>query len=302
MARVGAGWLLAVLLSLCWPAAANSWKVVNDHSFYPESPLWSGGRLLYVEYAAHTVMAWDGHENRQVWKQDGCGPSGLAPWRDGLLITCYNSNSLVLIGTDGSTKLTIAKDAAGQPFLGPNDFAEDGKGGVYISMSGPYDVTAPIQGKVYHLDAAGTLTKVADDIHYSNGMALTNGGKTLLVAEMLAQRVLRFDVNPDGTLGQRWVFLRLRDLLPEPQGADAYYGPDGLKVGKSGDIYVAENGGGSVLVVDPGGKKLLRRLPVGSKYVTNVGFGPTEDVVYVSAADDPWNAPYPGKVYEVPNR
>ena len=69
MARLGAGWLLAVLLTLCWPAAADSWKLVNDHSFYPESPLWSGGRLLYVEYAAHTVMAWDGHENRQVWSR-----------------------------------------------------------------------------------------------------------------------------------------------------------------------------------------------------------------------------------------
>ena len=291
MVRLRAGLLLAVLLVVAGPAAAESWKLVNDHSFYPESPLRFGGRLLYVEYAAHTVMAWDGHENRQVWKQEGCGPSGLAPWRDGLLVTCYDSNSLVLIGT-----------VAGQPFLGPNDFAEDGKGGVYVAMSGGYDVTAPIQGKVYHLDAAGTLTKVADDIHYSNGMALTNGGKTLLVAEMLAQRVLRFDVNPDGTLGQRWVFLRLRDLVPEPQGADAYYGPDGLKVGKDGDLYIAENGGGEVLVTDPSGKKLLRRLPVGSKYVTNVGLGPDEDVAYVSAADDPWNAPFPGKVYEVLNR
>ena len=292
--------LLAALVAS--GARAESWKLVNANSPYPEGPLWFQGRLHYVEYAAHTVMTWDGHDNRVLWKQDGCGPSGLAPYRDGLLITCYDSNTLVLIDPAGHTELTIDQDAAGQPFKGPNDFAPDGKGGLYVSMSGTFDVAAPIEGKVYHLAPGGRLTPVAADIHYANGMALTDGGRTLLVAEMLAQRVLRFEVNPDGTLGRRFVHFRLEDIVPTPEGADGYYGPDGLKVDDRGNIYVAQNGGGAVLVVDPAGKKLLRRLPVGSRYVTNLGFGPSEDTIYVTAANDPWHPPYPGVVYEVANR
>jgi sugar lactone lactonase YvrE len=304
---------LVVMLAAAVPAVADEpvtapppppppWKLINDKSFYPESPLWYGDKLYYVEYAAHAVVTWDGRENRQIWKQDGCGPSGLTLFRNGFLVACYDSNSLVLIDGAGNITLKIDKDAGGQPLKGPNDFADDGKGGLYVSMSGAYDVAAPIEGKIYHLDAAGTLTRVADDIHYANGMALAEGGRTLLVAEMLAQRVLRIEVKPDGTLGQRWVFLRMRDIVPDPEGADGYYGPDGLKVGPDGNVYIAQNGGGAVLVVDPTGKKLLRRLPVGSKYVTNLGLGPGGNPVYVTAATDPWKAPFPGEVYEVQNR
>ncbi|MFO1039815.1 MAG: SMP-30/gluconolactonase/LRE family protein [Geminicoccaceae bacterium] len=300
MRKVLLGLLLTVAVAGA-AAAADSWTVVNPKSFYPEGPLWHDGKLWYVEYSGHTVMTWDGKENRQVWKQDGCGPAALGVYGDGLLVTCYDANTLVVIGTDGSTKETIAKDAAGNAFLGPNDLAEDGKGGLYLSMSGVYDTAAPIQGMVYHLDASGALKPVADTIHYSNGMGLTDGGKTLLVSEMLAQRVLAFEVKPDGTLGQRKVFLRLQDIVPDPEGADAYYGPDGLKVGKDGRVYIAQNGGASILIVDPTGKKLLHQLPVGGKYVTNVALSPDEKRVFVTATQDAWNAPYPGEVDEVAN-
>jgi gluconolactonase len=292
----------ALLLGLPEAAAAEASRTVNGKASYPEGPLWFGGRLLYVEYAAHTVMAWDGQRNVQFWRQEGCGPAALAPYAGGLLVTCYDANALVLVSTDGRTLRTIDKDADGSTLLGPNDLAEDGRGGLYVSLSGVYDVAAPIRGEVAHLDAAGGLQRLAGGIHYANGLALTDGGRTLLVAEMLAARVLRFEVTAGGGLGERRVFARLKDLVPDPPDADAYYGPDGLKVDAAGNVYIAQNGGASVLVADPGGKTLLRRLPVRARYVTNLAFGPTGDVLYVTAATDPLNAPYPGEVYEVPNR
>src|SRR5205085_4376529 len=76
---------------------------------------------------------------------------------------------------------------------GHNDFASDGHGGVYLSASGVYDIKAPITGAVLHMSADGkTLTEVADTIHYSNGLTLDKGQRHLLVAEMLAGRVLSF--------------------------------------------------------------------------------------------------------------
>ncbi|MBV9696538.1 MAG: SMP-30/gluconolactonase/LRE family protein, partial [Gammaproteobacteria bacterium] len=154
---------------------------------YPEGPLWHGGRLLYVEYAQHTIRAWDGARSAVLWHKDGCGPSGLIGLgSDHLLVACYDSNTLLELDALAHEVRALSKDSEGRAFQGPNDFCADGQGGVYLSASGAYDQKAPITGAVLQLRADGTLRRVAELIHYSNGLALTADGKTLLVAEMLA--------------------------------------------------------------------------------------------------------------------
>jgi gluconolactonase len=280
-------------------AAEAGVKTINPSSFYPEGPLWHDGKLFYVEYAKSRVMTWDGKENKQFWQRDGCGANGLAEVSgDAIIVDCYDSNTLVEVNADGKTLQTIASDSAGNPFLGPNDFCQDGKGGLYFSTSGVYDVKAPIQGKVYHMAADGEITMLADTIHYANGLTVTQDGKTLLVAEMLAGRILSFPVYSDGSLGPRTVWARLQDIAPMTPGADAYNGPDGVKAGPDGLIYIAQNGSGRVLVADRNAK-LVRIVNVPGQYVTNVNFGPTVSTLYITAALDPNNQPYPGEVYEV---
>ena len=65
---------------------------------------------------------------------------------------------------------------------------------------------------LYVANADGnTVTEVANTIHYPNGLTLSRDGKALLVAEMLAGRILSFALAADGTLGTRTVWARLRD-------------------------------------------------------------------------------------------
>lgn len=301
MNKLASGLAALAILCLASPAMAGGVQTINAKSLYPEGPLWLDGKAFYVEYSGHTVMAWDGQANTQIWKQDGCGPAALARVPDGLLVTCYDTSTLVTISLDGKTLDTVDGAKAGVSLKGVNDLAEDGKGGIYMSASGVYDTAAPIEGTIVYRAPDGSFRELAKDIHYSNGMAVTDGGKTLLVSEMLAARVLKFDIAADGSLGNRRVFVRLKDVVPDPEGADAYYGPDGLKADKAGNVYIAQNGGGSILVVSPEGK-LLRQLAVPGKYVTNVGFGADESTLIVTAATDPWNAPYPGEVYLVENK
>lgn len=301
MNKLASGLAALAILCLASPAMAGGVQTINSKSLYPEGPLWLDGKAFYVEYSGHTVMAWDGQANTQIWKQDGCGPAALARVPDGLLVTCYDTSTLVTISLDGKTLDTVDGAKAGVSLKGVNDLAEDGKGGIYMSASGVYDTAAPIEGTIVYRAPDGSFRELAKDIHYSNGMAVTDGGKTLLVSEMLAARVLKFDIAADGSLGNRRVFVRLKDVVPDPEGADAYYGPDGLKADKAGNVYIAQNGGGSILVVSPEGK-LLRQLAVPGKYVTNVGFGADESTLIVTAATDPWNAPYPGEVYLVENK
>ena len=153
-------------------------------------------------------------------------------------------------------------------------------------------------GAVLHLDADGRrIVEVANTIHYSNGLTVSKDGRYLLVAEMLAGRILSFPINVDGTLGTRSVWARLRDLAPPVPNEDAYNGPDGLKLGPDGNYYIAQNGSGRVLVVDDE-RNLVRIVSVPTPYVTNVNFGADgAKTLYITGVFDQWKEPYPGAVY-----
>jgi len=265
---------------------------------YPEGPLWDQGRLLYVEYAGNDIKSWDVRQATVFWHKEHCGANALIHFRgDHILVACYDGNYLVELDGHGKELGTISKDSSGKAFVGPNDFASDGHGGVYLSASGAYEIKAPITGEVLHLSADGALGSLANTIHYPNGLTLSRDGQHLLVAEMLAGRILSFPILADGKLGPRVVWARLQDLAPPTPHEDAYNGPDGVKLGPDGNYYIAQNGSGRVLVVSDE-KTLVRVIEVPTPYVTNVGFGADgAKTVFITGAYDQWKAPFPGAVY-----
>lgn len=275
-------------------------EVIDPHALYPEGPLWWHSKLYYVEYAGNDIKVWNGKSITYFWKKMHCGPNGLVTFgHDDILVACYDGNYLVELDRSGKEVRKISRDDRGVPFIGPNDLTADGHGGVYFSASGVYDVNAPIEGKVLHVSPDGkSVSVVADTIDYSNGLTLSKDGHQLLVAEMLADRILSFPVMPDGALGPRRVWARLQDLAPPTPHEDAYNGPDGLKLGPDGNYYIAQNGSSRVLVVSSR-KKLVRIIQVGTRNVTNVAFGPSGGrfVVYITGTFNQWVAPYPGAVY-----
>jgi gluconolactonase len=288
--------VLLMLLGIAEGARAGPVSAIDPDAHYPEGPAWRNGQLYYVEYSTANVKRWDGTRATVYWHGEGCGPSGLAEFRGHWLIACYDSNSIVEIDAAGKPVRSIRADSRGKAFTGPNDFTSDGHGGVYFSASGVYDVKAAISGAVLHLSADGQrITEVANTIHYSNGLTLTRDGKHLLVSEMLAGRILSFTIETDGSLGARTVWARLEDLAPPTPHADAYNGPDGLKLGADGNYYIAQNGSGRVLVVSED-KKLVRTIEVPTPFVTNLAFG-AAGAVFVTGAFDEWKAPFPGAVY-----
>jgi sugar lactone lactonase YvrE len=214
------------------------------------------------------------------------------------LVACYDSNTLVELDEQAKTVRIIDKDSRGMPFIGPNDFAADGAGGIYFSASGVYDIKAPITGAILHLSADGsTVVELANTIHYSNGLTVSKDGKYLLVAEGLAGRILAFPIKSDGTLGLRTVWARLRDLAPATPHEDAYNGPDGFKLGPDGNYYIAQNGSGRVLIVDES-KRLLGLVTVPTRYVTNVNFGAEgAHTLYITGVSDQFKPPFRGAVY-----
>jgi gluconolactonase len=266
----------------------------------PDGPLWQDGRLLYVEYPGQGgVKVWDGKHAVTYWEKDHCGPTALIDFRKHhLLVACYDANNVVELDQTGKELRSIEHDDAGKPFVGPNDFAADGAGGIYFSASGAFDLKAPITGAILHISADGKhVVEVANTIHYSNGLTVSKDRKALLVAEMFASRILSFPINTDGSLGARSVWVRLQDLAPPTPNEDGYNGPDALKLGPDGNYYIAHNGSGRMLVVDAD-RKLVRIIKVPTPYVTNLAFGSKgADTIYITGGFDQYKEPFPGAVF-----
>jgi sugar lactone lactonase YvrE len=279
-------------------------KILNDDAHFAEGPVWYHGKLYYVEYDRNSVTTWDGTQNRIFWSKAGCGPSAVIPKAGGeFLTTCYDSGTIGRISADGKDLPPYSHDKDGHPFVGPNDFAPDHRGGIYFTCSG----TAPgpvIDGKIFYLAADGTITQEATDVHSANGIVVSNDGGILYAIETEDNRLIQFRIGAGGSLSERRVFLNLDELTHHV----THIYPDGVKMDSKGLLYVGQNPrdvhaplAGTIFVVDAEGK-LLRTLQLPSPGVPNLALSPDDKTVYVMALDQLDKSPYKGKVYAVANR
>jgi sugar lactone lactonase YvrE len=251
--------------------------LVCDDLHYPEGPLpLGGGECAFVEYGRSQVASVSrGGEKRVRWARPGAGPAAIArAAEEGLLwLTAYDENALLCLAldeADGRVQVKVASESVERGLRGPNDLAVDEDGGVFFSSSGRFELDAPAEGAVLYRGPEGTVRRVAEGIHYANGVALAERGHTLLVSEHFENRVLAFDVSREGALRGRRVLADLGALAPLPTGHDPKLGPDGLKAcPSSGQVYVAQYGGGRVLVLDREGR-LVGEIPLPLPHVTNV--------------------------------
>ena len=286
------------------PAASEGVQVINPDAHFAEGPIWSHGKLYYVEYDRNTVTVWDGAKNSVFWSKPGCGPSAVIVTAQGeFLVTCYDSGSIGRISADGKDLPAYTHDKNGVPFHGPNDFAPDHRGGIYFTCSG----TAPgpvIDGKIFYLAADGTISQKAAEVHSANGIVVSNDGRILYAIETEDHRLIQFNISADGSLSDRRVFLDLDDLTHNV----GHIFPDGVKIDSKGLFYIGQNPrdvhaplAGTIFVVDVEGK-LLRTLKLPSPGVPNLALSPDEKTVYVMALDQLDKSPYRGKVYAIANR
>jgi gluconolactonase len=298
--------LLALLfLASAAPMARSAdVKVLNDDAHFPEGPIWYQGKLYYVEYDRNSVTTWDGAKNSIFWQKPGCGPSAVIPTASGeFLTTCYDSGTIGRISPAGKDLPPYTHDKDGHPFVGPNDFAPDHRGGIYFTCSG----TAPgpvIDGKIFYLAANGTITQEAADVHSANGIVVSNDGLILYAIETEDNRLIEFKIGSDGSLAERRVFLNLDELTHHV----THIYPDGVKMDSRGLLYIGQNPrdvhaplAGTIFVVDATGK-LLRTLKLPSPGVPNLALSPDEKTIYVMALDQLDQPPYHGKVYAIANR
>ena len=290
----------ALVMGLHGTAGADM-SVVDKLALGPEGPLYDQGNLYYVEWGSSELSMWDGEAVATIHQLDGCGHNGLAlTAQDTFLVACFFSSDVLELDRDGNELRRWNADSDGNSFISPNDFSMDADGGIYMTVFGPWDPKPrSIVGTVVYLaPGSDEWVEVADDLNFPNGLALTPDGGTLYVAETAGNRIVRFAVEADGTLGARENFVFL-NLLDGAKVEDMWIGPDGIKVDAAGNLYITQYPGGKMYKVDKDGN-LLHVFTFSGDGVTNVTFGASEEelfVTYVIDLMDPWS----GKVVKIDN-
>jgi gluconolactonase len=172
----------------------------------------------------------------------------------------FGIGAILKISPAGKTEI-YASGFARKAFNHPNDLAFDASGNLYFTDPKSYSERA-LDGRVFCVRAKDkTIIKLTDSLGFPNGIAFSPGGKQLYVCESVFGRILRFDVQADGSLHNKQVFVQLL-------GGD----PDGIDIDREGNLYVAHYGGGAVYVIAPDGS-IRQKIPAPGKKPTNIEFG-----------------------------
>src|ERR1700727_2625053 len=160
-----------------------------------ESPRWHDGRLYFSDWSAGEGLSVDLTGHGEV----------VARVRSLPLCTAWlPDRRLVIVSSPDGSLVTHAD--LGQP--GWNDIVADGRGNIYVNRAG-FDPTSGEEvkpGFVFLVRPDGSVRQVADDILFPNGMAVTAGNATLIVADSYRHQLVGFDIGADGSLSGRRVW------------------------------------------------------------------------------------------------
>jgi sugar lactone lactonase YvrE len=213
-----------------------------DDFVFLEGPRWHAGRLWVSDIWGHTVYALDELGRREAIVEVPARPSGLGFLPDGtpLVVAMTEKRLYRIVGG----RLVPHADLGALVEAEINDMVVDARGRAYVGNMG-YDLFsgAPSRrAEITLVEPDGRCRNVADELDFPNGMAITDGGRTLVVAESFGHRVSAFDIAPDGGLANRRVLAELPDLIP-----------DGICLDTAGNVWVAGAMGGAFVQLDPRG-------------------------------------------------
>lgn len=222
-----------------------------DGYVFLEGPRWYDGRLWVSDIWAHKVYGIAADGRAEVAAELPGRPSGLGFLPDGTPLIVSMEDRCVYRLANGA--LQLHADLSGAVRAEINDMVVDDEGRAYVGNMG-YDLFggAPSRpGEISLIEPDGAHRIVADELDFPNGMVITDGGDTLVVAESFGARLRAFDRAANGDLSNPRVYAELDGLVP-----------DGICLDVDGNIWVGGAMGGAFVQVDPSGA-IIARIDVG---------------------------------------
>jgi sugar lactone lactonase YvrE len=212
---------------------------------FGESPRWHHGRVWFSDWGAHQVIALDPGGGHEVVASVPSFPMCIDFLPDGRLLVVDSAHRRLLRRERDGSMATHADLAAisEKPW---NDIVVDVHGNTYVNNIGfDFPGGEPAPGSVVLVASDGSVRQVADDLAFPNGMAITEDGATLLVAESYGNRLTAYDIGRDGALANRRVWADV--------GEDH---PDGICVDAEGAVWYADVGNRHCVRTREGGEIL----------------------------------------------
>jgi len=155
-----------------------------------------------------------------------------------------------------------------------NDAKCDSRGRLWAgTMATDYDVTAVStagQGSLYRLNADQSLTKGADNIVLSSGIAWNADETKLFLSDSIARLVYVFDYDAStGNASNRRVLMNFEQFKP----ANDFGLPDGMTADVDGHLWIACYGASKVTCFDPETCKPLESVTLPASNITSCCFG-----------------------------
>jgi sugar lactone lactonase YvrE len=223
-----------------------------------ECPRWRAGCLYLSDFYNHRVVAVRAGAIATVVNVEH-QPAGIGWLPDGSMLVVSMKDRRVM-RLEGDGKLVEHADLSGLATWHCNDMVVDSRGRAYVGHFG-FDLMAaadPAPAAIMRIDPDGTATLAAKDMLFPNGMVITPDGRTLIVAETIAQRLTAFAIETDGTLSHRRVWAAFGD----PPTATDFAGllaqvktaPDGICLDAEGCVWFADAMGNRVVRTREGGE------------------------------------------------
>lgn len=249
---------------------------------FTESPRWRGDRLWFIDIHDNAIKSVSLAGDLRTEIELPFKPNGLGFLPDGSVVFSDALNLKMKRWQDGV--LHDFADLSETCVFCLSDAITDAQGRTWVSDIG-YNFwnpeAAPAETCVIaRIDPDGTVTKVAGDLRFPNGVVVTPDGKTLIIAETNGYCLTGYDIGADSSLSNRRVWAQL------PDGVQ----PDGICLDRKGGVWVSNPGetGPRVLRVLEGGVVTHTVDLDVHAYAVAVG-GPDADQLFIcaSASHDP---------------
>jgi gluconolactonase len=220
-----------------WNLVARDSKlsvVARDFGF-TEGPVWDPAGFLYVSDEEKNKIFrvyLDGRKEELISLGD---PDGSTYDLQHHLLDCASVLRAIIQITPDGKYTVLAGTFEGKKFNSPNDVIIGPDGAIYftdptLDLPPGEKQELPFQG-VYRLAKDGSVRLLTKELSQPNGLAFSPDGKRFYVDDSEQRNIRVYDFTPEGTLANGRIF-------GEEPGGKHDGVPDGIKVDKSGNLYV----------------------------------------------------------------
>lgn len=240
-----------------------------DGFLFTEGPIWvrDGGYLLFSDPNNNLIYRWtpdgslsifrtkSGYKGMDIGEYGQPGSNGLTLDKEGRLTINQHGNRRVIRLEKNGQETVLAYRYIGKRLNSPNDLVYRSDGALYFTDP-PFGLPKFFDDPRKELDFSGVflvkdgkVTLLTKELSGPNGLAFSPDEKFFYVDNWddKKKNIMRYEVNPDGTLANGKVFF---DMTSAP-GEDAL---DGVKVDQQGNLYVS--GPGGLWIISAAGKHL----------------------------------------------